>query len=262
MGKGILMKETQRKDGEHMQGVKDKVVVITGASSGIGASTAEVLAADGAKVVLSARREDLLEALAQKIDTAGGEALVVKSDVTDPEQMKALAATVVDKLGRLDVWVNNAGLMPLSPVAMGRTDEWNRMVDVNIKGVLNGVAAAYPIMLEQGDGHFVNVSSVAGHVVFPGAAVYCATKFAVRAFGEGIRMESGGAVRVTNISPGAVRTELTDHISVPEVKEGVQPFLDIAIEPDAIARAIRFAIAEPADVDVNEVIVRPTRQEL
>ena len=245
-----------------MQRVKDKVIVITGASSGIGASTAEVLAADGAKVVLSARRKELLEALAQKIVAAGGEALVVESDVTDPEQMKALAAAAVDKFGRLDVWVNNAGVMPLSPVAMGRIEEWNRMVDVNIKGVLNGVAAAHPIMLKQGDGHFVNVSSVAGHVVFPGAAVYCATKFAVRAFGEGIRMESGGAVRVTNISPGAVRTELTDHISVPEVKEAIQPFLDIAIEPDAIARAIRYAIAEPGDVSINEVIVRPTRQEL
>ncbi|MDJ0521166.1 MAG: SDR family oxidoreductase [Planctomycetota bacterium] len=245
-----------------MQNVKDKVVVITGASSGIGAVTAELLAADGAKVVLSARRKDRLEELEQKIHAAGGEALAVESDVTSPDQMNALASATVEKFGRLDVWVNNAGVMPLSPVAMGRTDEWNRMVDVNIKGVLNGVAAAHPIMLEQGDGHFVNVSSVAGHLVFPGAAVYCATKFAVRAFGEGIRMESGGAVRVTNISPGAVRTELADHIAVAEVKEGVQPFLDIAIEPDAIARAIRFAIAEPGDVDVNEVIVRPTKQEL
>lgn len=245
-----------------MQNVKDKVVVITGASSGIGAVTAETLAADGAKVVLSARRKDRLDALVEQIQSKGGEALAVESDVTDPDQMNALAAAAVDTFGRLDVWVNNAGVMPLSPVAMGRTDEWNRMVDVNIKGVLNGVAAAQPIMQKQGDGHFVNVSSVAGHVVFPGAAVYCGTKFFVRAFGEGMRMESGGAVRVTNISPGAVRTELTDHIAVPEVKEGVQAFVDIAIEPDAIARAIRFAIAEPGDVDVNEVIVRPTKQDL
>jgi NADP-dependent 3-hydroxy acid dehydrogenase YdfG len=213
-------------------------------------------------VVLSARRKDRLDELAGKIRDAGGEALVVQSDVTDPAQMKAVADAAKEAWGRIDVWVNNAGLMPLSPVAMGKTDEWNRMVDVNVKGVLNGVAAAHPTMLEQGSGHFVNVSSVAGHIVFPGAAVYCATKFAVRALSEGIRMESGGTVRVTNISPGAVRTELPDSISVEEVKEGIQEILDIAIEPDAIARAIRFAIAEPGDVDVNEMIIRPAKQDL
>lgn len=145
-----------------MSNVEGKVVVITGASSGIGAAAAELLAAEGAKVVLSARRKDRMDALAAKIREAGGEALVVESDVTDPEQMHALAAAAKDAYGRLDVWVNNAGLMPLSPVAMGKTDEWNRMVDVNLKGVLNGVAAAHPIMLAQGSGHFVNVSSVAG----------------------------------------------------------------------------------------------------
>ena len=245
-----------------MSNVKDKVVVITGASSGIGAAAAELLAEQGAKVVLSARRKGRMDELAEKIRSAGGEALVVESDVTDAEQMKSLAAAAKDAYGSVDVWVNNAGVMPLSPVAMGKTDEWNQMVDVNIKGVLNGVAAAHPHMLEQGTGHFVNVSSVAGHIVFPGAAVYCATKFAVRALSEGIRMESGGTVRVTNISPGAVRTELTDHISVPEVKEAVSGFVDIAIEPDAIARAISFAIAEPGDVDVNEIIVRPAKQDL
>ena len=245
-----------------MSGIKDKVVVITGASSGIGAATAERLAANGAKVVLSARRADRLEELASKIRAAGGEALVVQSDVTDADSMTALAGQTVDTYGRLDVWINNAGVMPLSPVALGRTAEWNQMVDVNIKGVLNGVAAAHPQMLQQGSGHFVNVSSVAGHVVFPGAAVYCATKFAVRALSEGIRMESGGKVRVTNISPGAVSTELADHIGVQEIKDGIQGILDIAIEPDAIARAIGFAIAEPDDVDVNEMIVRPAKQEL
>lgn len=240
----------------------DKVVVITGASSGIGAETAEMLAASGAKVVLTARRKDRLDALVARIRDAGGEALAVESDVTDPAQMRAVAETAVGTFGRLDVWVNNAGLMPLSPIALGRTEEWNRMVDVNLKGVLNGVAAAHPFMLKQGAGHFVNVSSVAGHKVFPGAAVYSATKFAVRALSEGIRMESDGAVRVTNISPGAVRTELADHIGVPEVKEGIQDALDNAIGPDAIARAIRYAIAEPADVDVNELIIRPAKQEL
>jgi NADP-dependent 3-hydroxy acid dehydrogenase YdfG len=245
-----------------MQNVDGKVVVITGASSGIGADAAELLAESGAKVVLSARRADRLEELAEKIRAAGGEALVVESDVTDPNQMKDVAAKTVEAFGKLDVWVNNAGVMPLSPVAMGRVDEWNRMVDVNIKGVLNGVAAAHPIMLEQGSGHFINVSSVAGHIVFPGAAVYCATKFAVRALSEGMRMESGGTVRVTNISPGAVSTELADGIGVDEIKDGIQEILDIAIEPSAISRAIRFAIAEPADVDVNEMIVRPAKQEL
>lgn len=245
-----------------MNGIKDKTVVITGASSGIGAATAEHLAANGASVVLSARRADRLDELATKIRSSGGEALVVQSDVTDAAAMTALAKQAVDKYGRLDVWINNAGVMPLSPVALGRTDEWNQMVDVNIKGVLNGVAAAHPHMLQQGSGHFVNISSVAGHVVFPGAAVYCATKFAVRALSEGIRMESGGKVRVTNISPGAVSTELADHIGVQEIKDGIQGILDIAIGPDAIARAIGFAIAEPDDVDVNEMIVRPAKQEL
>lgn len=240
----------------------DKVVVITGASSGIGAETARLLAGSGAKVVLAARRADRLEALVKEIGAAGGQATAVTADVTDASAMQDLAQKAVSTYGRLDVWINNAGVMPLSPVAMGRTEEWDRMIDVNIKGVLNGVAAAHPLMLEQGSGHFVNVSSVAGHIVFPGAAVYCATKFAVRALSEGIRMESEGRVRVTNISPGAVRTELADSIGVAEIKDGIQPILDIAIEPSAIARGIRFAIAEPGDVDVNEMIIRPTRQEL
>ena len=240
----------------------DKVVVITGASSGIGAETAELLAGSGARVVLSARRADRLGALVDKIRSAGGDATAAESDVTDPASMKAVAAKAVEAYGRLDVWINNAGVMPLSPVALGRTEEWEQMIDVNIKGVLNGVAAAHPTMLAQGSGHFVNVSSVAGHVVFPGAAVYCATKFAVRALSEGIRMESGGTVRVTNISPGAVRTELADHIGVAEIKEGIQDILDIAIEPGAIARAIRYAISEPSDVDVNEMIIRPAKQDL
>ena len=176
--------------------------------------------------------------------------------------MQRAAQVAQDTYGRLDVWVNKAGVMPLSPVEMNRLDEWNWMVDVNIKGVLNGVAAAQPLMRAQGAGQFVNVSSVAGHVVFPGAAVYCATKFAVRALGEGIRMESDGSIRVTNISPGAIKTELTDHIGVPEVKEGVKAFTDIAIEADAVARAIHFAVAQPTDVDINEVIIRPAQQAL
>jgi len=239
-----------------------KTIVITGASSGIGEATARLLAKNGAHIVAVARRKERLDSLVSEITAAGGQAIAIEADVTSIADMERVVETAQSTYGSLDVWVNNAGVMPLSPVAMNRLDEWNWMVDVNIKGVLNGVAAAQPKMRAQGSGHFVNVSSIAGHLVFPGAAVYCATKFAVRAFGEGIRMESDGSIRVTNISPGAVKTELTDHIAVPEVKQGVQSFMDIAIDADAVARAIAFAVAQPADVDVNEIIVRPAKQEL
>lgn len=240
----------------------DKVVVITGASSGIGEATAKELAQGGAKIVAVARRVAKLEQLVKDIEADGGAAIAVEADVTSLEDMERAAKAAIEKFGRLDVWVNNAGVMPLSPVEMNRIDEWNWMVDVNIKGVLNGIAAAQPTMREQGSGHFVNVSSVAGHLVFPTAAVYCATKFAVRALGEGMRMESDGSIRVTNISPGAVATELTDHIAVDAVKEGISEFAEIAIGADAIARAIYYAVSQPADVDVNEVIVRPAKQAL
>ena len=240
----------------------NQVVVITGASSGIGEATARKLASSGAKVVAVARRKDRLDQLVQDIESAGGQAIAVEADVTSLEDMQRAATTAVDTYGSVDVWVNNAGVMPLSPVAMNRIDEWTWMVDVNIKGVLNGLAAAQPLMRERNTGHFINVSSVAGHLVFPGAAVYCATKFAVRALSEGIRMESDGSIRVTNISPGAIKTELADHIAVPEVREGVKQFTDIAIEATAIADAIHYAIAQPADVDVNEMIIRPSKQSL
>ena len=245
-----------------MSNTLTQTVVITGASSGIGEASARMLAADGAKIVAVARRKDRLDELVSDIEAAGGSAIALEANVTSLDDMKRAAAAATDTYGSLDVWVNNAGVMPLSPVEMNRIDEWNWMVDVNIKGVLNGVAAAQPIMRAQGGGQFVNVSSVAGHLVFPGAAVYCATKFAVRALSEGIRMESDGSIRVANISPGAIKTELADHIAVPEVKEGVKQFTDIAIDADAIARAIHFAVAQPADVDVNEIIVRPAKQAL
>lgn len=240
----------------------DKVVVITGASSGIGEATARLLAKDGMKIVAVARRKSRLDDLVKDIESAGGQAIALEADVTSIDDMKKTANTAKETYGKVDVWVNNAGVMPLSPVAMNKLDEWNWMVDVNIKGVLNGVSAAYPLMQEQGSGQFVNVSSVAGHLVFPGAAVYCATKFAVRAFGEGIRMESDGSIRVTNISPGAIKTELADHISVPEVKESVKEFTDIAIEADDVARAIQYAVVQPDSVDINEVIIRPSKQAL
>ena len=239
-----------------------QTIVITGASSGIGEATARLLAGNGAKIVAVARRKDRLDQLVKDIEAAGGKAIAVEADVTSIEDMQRTAKTAKDTFGSLDVWVNNAGVMPLSPVEMNRLEEWRWMVDVNINGVLNGIAAAQPLMREQGSGHFVNVSSVAGHKVFAGAAVYCATKFAVRALGEGMRMESDGSIRVTNISPGAIKTELTDHIAVPEVKEGVKAFTDIAIDSDAIARSIQYAIEQPGDVDVNEIIVRPAKQEL
>ncbi|MEM1027217.1 MAG: SDR family oxidoreductase [Planctomycetota bacterium] len=240
----------------------EQVVVITGASSGIGEATARRLAQHGAKVVAVARRKSKLDQLVAEIQAASGHAIAVEADVTSFADMQRVTQTTIDTHGRLDVWVNNAGVMLLAPVAMNRLDEWTWMVDVNLKGVLHGLAAAQPTMREQGSGHFVNVSSVAGHLVFPGAAVYCATKFAVRALSEGVRMESDGSIRVTNISPGAVKTELADHISVPETKEGIKEFTDIAIDADAVARAIHFALAQPADVDINEVIVRPSKQSL
>ncbi|MEO1029712.1 MAG: SDR family oxidoreductase [Pseudomonadota bacterium] len=245
-----------------LEGVANKVIVITGASSGIGEATARKLAADGGKVVAVARRKSKLDELVQNVNTSGGQALAVEADVTSFSDMQHVVASATEAFGRLDVWVNNAGVMPLSPIEMNRHDEWSWMVDVNIKGVLNGIAAAQPVMRAQGGGHFVNISSIAGHMVFPTASVYCATKFAVRALSEGMRMESDGSIRVTNISPGAIRTELANHIGVSAVKEGLKDSLDVAIEPDAIARAIQFAVAQPSDVDVNEVIVRPSAQSL
>ncbi|MEO1022823.1 MAG: SDR family oxidoreductase [Bacteroidota bacterium] len=245
-----------------MSSTLHQVVVITGASSGIGEATARILAKDGAKVVAVARRKSRLDQLVSDIEASGGQAIAIEGDVTSFEDMERAATTAKETYGSLDVWVNNAGVMPLSPVEMNRLEEWNWMVDVNIKGVLNGVAAAQPLMRAQGSGQFVNVSSIAGHVVFPGAAVYCATKFAVRALSEGIRMESDGSIRVTNISPGAIKTELTDHITVPEVKQGTKAFTNIAIEAEEIAKAIHYAIVQPADVDVNEMIIRPSKQRM
>jgi len=239
-----------------------KVVVVTGASSGIGEAASRRLAAHGAKIVAVARRKERLDALVADIESSGGAAVAVEADVTSYEDMERAAKVAKDTYGSLDVWINNAGVMPVAPVEMNRVDEWHWMVDVNIKGVLNGVAAAQPLMREQGAGQFVNVSSVAGHNVYKGFAVYCATKFAVRAFSEGIRMESDGTIRVTNISPGAVKSELFDTIGVREVKEDFKAFAEIAIDADAVARAIYYAVSQPADVDINEVTIRPSRQDL
>lgn len=240
--------------------IRDKVVAITGASSGIGEATALRLAGHGARLALGARRTDRLEALAAKIRERGGQVLVQALDVTRRESVEAFIRATVDQYGRLDVLVNNAGVMPLSRMADLKVDEWERMVDVNVKGVLFGIGAALPVMHAQKSGQFVNVSSVAGRMVFPTAAVYCATKFAVHALSEGLRQESP-FLRVTTIAPGAVESELTSTISDPAMKREVdEVFRKDMLPADAIARAIAYAIGQPADVDVNELVVRPTAQ--
>lgn len=245
-----------------MSEVSEKVVIVTGASSGLGEATAKLLAEKGAKLVLAARREERLKKLATQITDLGGEAIYQVVDVTKCDQVQALADAAIDKFGRVDVLVNNAGLMPLAPLDELKVDEWDTMIDVNIKGVMYGVKAVLPAMRKQETGHIINVSSVAGHVVFPGAAVYCATKFAVKAISEGIRQESNGQIRATNISPGAVSTELTNSISHADTKSMVDELYGDAIDADAIARAILFAIEQPGEVDINEMIIRPIKQEL
>jgi len=243
------------------ENVSGKVVVITGASSGIGEATARYLAARGASVALGARRKDSLEALTREIRDAGGRAGAFVTDVTRRKDVEALVEGALRAFGRVDVLVNNAGLMPLSPFDRLKVDDWDRMIDVNIKGVLYGIAAALPIMKRQQSGHIINVSSVAGHKVRPGNAVYAATKHAVRAISEGLRQEVKPHIRTTIISPGAVATELAESVTEPDLRERTRAFYAIAISADAVARAIAYAIAEPPEVDVNEILLRPTLQE-
>lgn len=246
------------------EGIKDKIVVVTGASSGLGEATARLLSAQGATVVLGARREDRLQSLAKEIESRGGRALALATDVMRREQVKALVDSAVQTYGRVDVMINNAGLMPQAPLEQLKIDEWDRMIDVNIKGVLYGIAAALPHMQDQKSGHFVNVSSVAGHRVGPGFAVYAATKHAVRALSEGLRQEvKPYNIRTTVISPGAVATELPDSITDPTAAERVRTFYEqVAVPADSFARAVAFALSQPAEVDINEILYRPTRQEL
>ena len=244
--------------------IEGKVVVITGASSGLGEATARLLAAQGASVVLGARRVDRIRALADELTEGGGTALAVATDVADREQVVALVEAAVRTFGRIDVLVNNAGLMPHSPLERLKVDEWDRMIDVNLKGVLYGIAAALPHMQERKAGHIINVSSVAGHKVRPGGVVYAATKHAVRALSEGLRMEvKPYNIRTTVISPGAVATELPNSISEPDVAENVRSLYEqVAIPADSFARIVAFAIGQPEEVDVNEILFRPTAQEL
>ncbi len=243
--------------------IEGKVIVITGASSGLGEAAARHLSEEGAIVVLGARRVDRIQSLAEEINNKGGKALAIATDVTQVEQVKALVDEAVQTYGRIDVIINNAGLMPQSPLDRYKIDEWNQMIDVNIKGVLYGIAAALPYMKEQKSGHIINVSSVAGHKVRAGGAVYAATKHAVRVISEGLREEvKDYNLRTTIISPGAVDTELTNTISEPDVAESFQQFYkDYAIPADSFARVVAFAISQPEEVDINEILYRPTKQE-
>ena len=244
--------------------IKDKVIIITGASSGLGEAAAKHLATLGATVVLGARRTDKIEKLAKDINETGGNALAIKADVTNPDEVKNLVDTAVQQFGKVDVILNNAGIMPLSPMDRINVEEWHAMIDVNIKGVLNGIAAVLPYMKEQTFGQIINTSSVAGHKVFNGSAVYSATKYAVRALTEGLRMEvKPYNIRTTIVCPGAVKTELLEHISETDIQQANKDYVgEVGISPDSFARVIAFAISQPDDVDINEIIFRPTAQEL
>lgn len=246
------------------EGINGKIVVVTGASSGLGEATARLLSAQGATVVLGARRAVRLQALANEIEARGGKALALETDVTRREQVKALADSAVHKYGGIDVMINNAGLMPQAPLEQLKVDEWDRMIDVNVKGVMYGIAAALPHMQRQKSGHFINVSSVAGHRVGPGFAVYAATKFAVRALSEGLRQEvKPYNIRTTVISPGAVATELPNTVSDPAAAERLRGFYaQVAVPAESFARAVAFALSQPPEVDINEILYRPTKQEL
>ena len=242
--------------------IENKVVVITGASSGLGEATARHLAARGAAVVLGARRTDKLERIAAEIRAAGGRAEVVQTDVTSREQVQALIDTGVRVFGRVDVLINNAGLMAIAPMDETKVEEWDRMIDINVKGVLYGIAAALPQFRKQNGGHFINIASVAGVKVFsPGGTVYSGTKFAVRAISEGLRHEVGGSIRTTTIEPGAVDSELKLGSSHAQSAQFVKEFYKQAIPADSVARAIAYAIEQPAEVDINEIVLRPTAQE-
>ena len=241
-----------------MQAHPGKVILITGASSGIGEATARHLAAAGHRVVLGARRTERLVQLAAEIREAGGSADVARLDVTSLESMQEFVAFALDCHGQVDVLVNNAGVMPLSKLDALKVDEWNQMIDVNIRGVLHGIAAALPHMQARRSGQVINIASIGAYTVSPTAAVYCATKFAVAAITEGLRQEVGGDIRVTLVSPGVVESELAESISDPLARDTMREFRKVAIKPEAIARAIGFAIDQPADVDVSELIVRPT----
>lgn len=240
--------------------IENKVVLITGGSTGIGAEVARLLASRGARVAIAARRKDKLDEVVAGIEAAGGTAKAYSLDVTDKKQVEAVVAAAVADFGKLDVLINNAGLMPIRPMSEVNTDEWDAMIDVNLKGTLYGIAAVLPRFLAQQGGHIINLSSVAGIKVFaPGGTVYSGTKFAVSAITEGLRQEVGDRIRVTSIAPGAVDSDLK-HSTSGTAAETVLDFYKQAIPAASVARAVAFAIEQPADVDINEIVLRPTRQ--
>lgn len=242
--------------------IEGKVVVITGASSGLGEATALHLSVLGAKLVLGARRVERINALADQLAGKGGKAIALETDVTQRDQVKKLVDAAVQTYGRIDVMINNAGLMPQSLLENLMIDDWDQMIDVNIKGVLYGIAAALPYMRQQKSGHIINVSSVAGHKVGPGGAVYSATKHAVLALSEGLRQEvKPYNIRTTVISPGAVATELPNTVTDPVVAERIHKlYKEVAISADSFARVVAFALSQPEEVDINEILFRPTLQ--
>ncbi|MFF4421734.1 SDR family oxidoreductase [Streptomyces sp. NPDC001549] len=242
-----------------MSGIEGKIVAITGAGSGIGEATALLLAERGAKVVLGARRTGRLEALAARIERAGGQAAWIRTDVTRRADVSGLVDLARERYGRLDVLVSNAGVGLISPLDELRVEDWEEMIDVNLKGVLYGIAAALPVFREQGSGHFVNTVSTAGLRVVPLQSVYAGTKNAVRTISEGLRQEAGDSLRVTVVSPGAVRTDFTERMD-PEARERIDRMMETALAPDAVARAIAFAVEQPEGVDVGDIVVRPTAQ--
>jgi NADP-dependent 3-hydroxy acid dehydrogenase YdfG len=240
----------------------ESVIAITGASSGIGEATARHLATRGARLIIGARRMDRLEALADEIRQDGGEVVPVEVDVTRRADLQRLVQTAVDRFGRLDVLVSNAGVSKLGPLADGDVDGWSAMIDVNLRGVLNGIAAAMPVFRRQGNGHFVTTVSTAGLKIVPDMAVYAATKNAVRTLMESLRQEStDGVIRTTSVSPGFVRTELGDSIDDPDARARIRSNMDaIGLSPEAVARAVAFAIEQPRDVEIGEIVIRPTVQ--
>ncbi|NRT16486.1 hypothetical protein HNP99_002853 [Flavobacterium sp. 28A] len=241
--------------------IEGKVVVITGGSSGLGEATARYLAEKGAKIVLGARRLNKLEVIADEIRKSGGAIEVLKTDVTKANDVKALVKMAIDSFGKIDVMINNAGIMPLAPLAALKVDEWDSMIDVNIKGVLYGIAAALPEFQKQKSGHFINLASVAGLNVSPGGAVYSGTKFAVRAISEGLRKEVGKDIRTTILTPGLIDSELQLGSSDEATSQFVQQVYKDAIPAISIAKAVAYAIEQPDDVDINELVIRPTVQE-
>lgn len=241
-----------------MLNIEGKIIVITGASSGIGEATARLLASRGATVVLGARRTERLETITAQIRSTGANAAFRALDVTNRQDVQDFIDFTVAQFGRVDVLINNAGVMPLSKLEALKVDEWDRMIDVNIRGVLHGIAATLPLMQQQRAGQIINIASIGAYAVSPTAAVYCATKYAVRAISEGLRQEVGADIRVTVIAPGVTESELAESISDKGGREEMIEFRKVAIPADAIARAIAYAVEQPADVDVSELIVRPT----